>query len=226
MFQYVNKEEDYSRCSNESEEDDEGEIPVEELFKKPEKGKKGRKSQWTEHLADDLVDVILNNNKYKGKLLLSKLKNVKNGQYYHKVIVELIEGCSESGEEFSFNIAQTRQKFKRCINICKDAVMKVKVSSDIKRFQEDKELGSWFRKLLPIISSMDNCQAIELSRKAPETNGEEVILKKVRIMIIFAKKRQVKALLQGHLTGHQMEEGNMYLHQGVQKNLEDKLRVS
>ena len=73
---------------------------------------------------------------------------------------------------------------------------------------------------------MDNCQAIELSRKAPETNGEEVILKKVRIMIIFAKKRQVKALLQGNLTGHQMEEGNMYLHQGVQKNLEDKLRVS
>ena len=52
--------------------------------------------------------------------------------------------------------------------------MKVKVSSDIKRFQEGKELGSWFRKLLPIISSMDNCQAIELRRKAPETNGEEV----------------------------------------------------
>ena len=52
--------------------------------------------------------------------------------------------------------------------------MKVKVSSDIKRFQEDKELASWFPKLLPIISSMDNCQAIEPGRKAPKTNGEEV----------------------------------------------------
>ena len=85
MFQYVSKEEDHSRCSNESEEDDEGEIPVEELFKKPEKGKKGRKRQWTEHLADEFVDVILNNDKYKGKLLLSKVKNVKNGQYYHTI---------------------------------------------------------------------------------------------------------------------------------------------
>ena len=80
------------------------------------------------------------------------------------------------GEEIPFNVAQTRQKFKRCINICRDAVMKVKTSSGIKRFQEDKELGSWFGKLLPNISSMDNCQpkqAIESGRKAPETNSEE-----------------------------------------------------
>ena len=54
--------------------------------------------------------------------------------------------------------------------------MKVKTSSVIKRLQEDKELRNWFGKLLPIISSMDNCQpqqAIEPGRKAPETNGEE-----------------------------------------------------
>ena len=37
MFQYENEEDDLSRCSNESEEDDEREIPVEELFKKPKK---------------------------------------------------------------------------------------------------------------------------------------------------------------------------------------------
>ena len=54
--------------------------------------------------------------------------------------------------------------------------MKVKASSGIKRFQEDKELRSWFGKLLPVISLMDNCQpqqAIEPGGKAPETNGEE-----------------------------------------------------
>lgn len=90
--------------------------------------------------------------------MLTNVKNVKNGQYYDKVIGELKERCNERGEEFPFNVAQTRQKFKRCINICRDAVMKVKTSSGIKRFQEDKELGSWFGKLLPIISSMDNCQ--------------------------------------------------------------------
>ena len=65
MFQYDYKEDDIKRCSNDSEEDDEGEIFVEELFKKTKKGKKGRGGQWTEHLANDLVDIILDNVKYK-----------------------------------------------------------------------------------------------------------------------------------------------------------------
>lgn len=37
-------------------------------------------------------------------------------------------------------------------------MIKVKTASGIKRFQEEKELGNWFGKLLPLISSMDNCQ--------------------------------------------------------------------
>ena len=144
--------------------------------KKEKKGRKGRRGQQTERLADDLVDIILDNDKYEEKLLLTNVKNVRNGQYYDKVIEELKERCSKKGKDFPFCVAQTRQKFKRCINICRDAVMKVKTSSGIKRFQEDKELGSWFGKLLPIISSMDNFQpqqAIEPGRKAPETYSEE-----------------------------------------------------
>ena len=94
--------------------------------------------QWTEHLTDDLVDIILDNDKYKEKLLLTNVKNVKNGQYYDKVIEEVMERCSKRGEEFPLNDAQTQQKFKRCINICRYAVMKVNTSSDFKRFQEDK----------------------------------------------------------------------------------------
>ena len=132
--------------------------------------------QWTEHLTDDLVDIILDNDKYKEKLLLTNVKNVKNGQYYDKVIEEVMERCSKRGEEFPLNDAQTQQKFKRCINICRYAVMKVNTSSDFKRFQEDKELVSCFGKFLPIISSINNCQpqqAIEPGRKAPETNGKE-----------------------------------------------------
>ena len=80
LFQYDNEENDLSRCSNESEEDNEGEVPVEELFKKPKKGKKGRRGQWTEHLTDD---------KYKEKLSLTNVKNVKNGQCHDNVIEEL-----------------------------------------------------------------------------------------------------------------------------------------
>ena len=112
---------------------------------------------------------------------MTNAKNVKNGQYYNKVIEELKERCSKRGEDFPFNVAQTRlkPKFKHCIKICRDAVMKVKTSSSKKRFQENKELRRWFGKLLPGIvgiSSMDNCQpqqATELERKAPETNGKE-----------------------------------------------------
>ena len=36
--------------------------------------------------------------------------------------------------------------------------MNVKTASGIKHFKKDKELGSYFGKLLPIISLMDNCQ--------------------------------------------------------------------
>ena len=57
--------------------------------------------------------------------------------------------------------------------MCRNAVMKVKTSSGIRRFQEDKELGNWFAKLLPVISSMDSCQpqqAIEPGSSSPEIN--------------------------------------------------------
>ena len=100
MFQCDNREDDLSRCSNESEEDDEGEIPVEELFKKPKKGEKGKREQWTEHLANYLVDLILDNDKYKEKLLLANVKNIKSSQYDHKVIEELKERSRERREEF------------------------------------------------------------------------------------------------------------------------------
>ena len=180
MFQYDNEEDSFSTCSNESEEDDEGEIPVEGSSNKSKKGKKGRRGQWTEQLADDLLYIILDNNKYKEKLLFTNVKNVEYGQYYGKVIEELKKKrCSERGEELPFNVAQTRQKFKSCINICRDAAMKVKTSSSVKHLQQDKELGSWFGKLLSIASSMDNCQlqqAIEPGRKAPETNDKEANL--------------------------------------------------
>ena len=131
---------------------------------------KGSRGQWKEHLLDNLVDIILDNDKRKEKLLLTNAKYVKNGQYYDKVIEELKERCSKRREEFPFNVAQTQQKFKCCISIYRYAFMKVKTSSGFKLFQEDKELICCFGKLLPIISSINNCQpqqAIETGRKAP-----------------------------------------------------------
>ena len=82
--------------------------------------------------------------------------------------------------------------------------------------------------MLAVLSSTDICQpqqAIETGRKAPETNVEEANSEE-RFMMIFVNKRQVYALPQGPLMRHQMQKGNMFLHQRVEKNLEDKLRVS
>ena len=89
MFQYENERDIFSICSNENEKDDEGEILVEELLKKQKKGQKGRRGEWTEDLADYLADVILENYKYKEKLLLTNVKIAKNGQYHDNDIEEL-----------------------------------------------------------------------------------------------------------------------------------------
>ena len=101
MLQYDSKEDELSRCSNESEEDDEGETPVEELFKEPKKAKKRRYGQWTAHLANDLVDIILDNDKCKEKLLLTNIKNIKNSHYYHKVFEELKERLNKHDKSFN-----------------------------------------------------------------------------------------------------------------------------
>ena len=49
-------------------------------------------------------------------------------------------------------------KFKRCISICRNALLKVKTTSRIKRFQEDQELGAWFSKMLQLVKTVDTCQ--------------------------------------------------------------------
>ena len=141
---------EYKEREDGSEEDDDN---IFEIKKRKRSG--NRKGQWPDDTVNDLVDIIVDNDEFKEKLLLT---NVKNGHYYEKVVEELAKRCKERNEDFPFDIKQTRDKFKRCVATCRNAVMKVKTSSGIKRFQEDKELGDWFGKLLPVISSMDNCQ--------------------------------------------------------------------
>ena len=89
---------------------------------------------------------------------MTNVKNVKNGVYYEKVISEMKERCPTREEEFLFDITQTREKFKMCINICRKAAMKIKTKSGIQRFQKGKNYGTWFGKLMPYILSMHSCQ--------------------------------------------------------------------
>ena len=70
-------------------------------------------------------------------------KNTKNGQYMDCVVKELKERCADWGEEFPFDMNQTRQNFRRFVVTCRAAALKIKTSSGIKRFQESKDYGDW-----------------------------------------------------------------------------------
>ena len=50
--------------------------------KNSKKQKVGRKPQWPTILTEDLVHIILENDKFREKLLLTNVKNSKNSDYY------------------------------------------------------------------------------------------------------------------------------------------------
>ena len=105
--------------------------------------KKGRKFQWSETLVNDLVDIIVENDKYRQKLLMANTKNAKNGQYIDCIVKELKKRCVDRGEVFPFEMNQTRQKFHRCVAACRTAALKVKTSS-----------GELFSKLMQYVVTM------------------------------------------------------------------------
>ena len=70
--------------------DDDANPEGAQFMKKRKKSpKRGRKCLWSEIAITNLVDIILENEKYKTKLLFTNTKNVKNGIYYDQVITEL-----------------------------------------------------------------------------------------------------------------------------------------
>ena len=127
----------------ETTDDDETQSMVTFLKNKQKKRKKvGRRSQWSEDVVTDLIDVILNDEKFKKSLIFTNTKNVKNSEIYKKVI-EIMK-CERNHENFEFDVKQTRDKFKRCMRLCRQASLKIKTDSGIKRFQESKGYGVWF----------------------------------------------------------------------------------
>ena len=114
-----------SHSEVDSEEDEEVSRILRKFVKKNSKKQKvGRKPQWSTILTEDLVDIILENDKFKEKLLLTNVKNSKNSQYYQQVINELKDRCKQRDSIFTYDLNQTRQKFKRCVIICREAALK------------------------------------------------------------------------------------------------------
>ena len=71
-------------------------------FNKNKNSKKvGRKPQWSKEATNDLVDIILDDDKLEEKLLLT---NVKNSEYYNLVINELSQRCGQRNTSFEYDI--------------------------------------------------------------------------------------------------------------------------
>ena len=82
---------------------------------------------------NDLVDIIFENDMYRIKLLLTNVKNAKNGIYYDQVVNDMKKRDKTKEEDFPFVIIQTREKFQSFINICREAEMKIKTKPGIQR---------------------------------------------------------------------------------------------
>ena len=91
-----------------SEEDEVSEEEEDIVAFMPKKKVRGRKTNWSNNITDNLIDIILDDKKLKTKLLLTNSKSVTNGHYYTLVLNEL----RKRHPMFSFDVAQTRGRFK------------------------------------------------------------------------------------------------------------------
>ena len=121
------------------------------------KKKPGRKAKWSNSLLDDLVDIIVNSEYYKKRLIFMNLKNQKNGDIYEKILKEL-KARGSKREDVPFTAVQLRTKFKKSISECKKVALTVKTATGIKQLQEEKGYGAWFNQLYALVKTRDSCQ--------------------------------------------------------------------
>jgi len=105
-----------------------------------------------------MINVICSNDYLVKKLVFQNTKNSSNGELFKKVVADSQKACLERGQNFEFDITQTRTKFKSCVSLCKTAAMTVKTATGIQRFQDDKNLGRWFNQLFPLVKSRESAQ--------------------------------------------------------------------
>lgn len=131
----------------------------------------GRKSPWTQHQLNDLIDIIVENEEYTKKLIFRNTKFQRNGEFYGKIKRELEERCAVRNERVSFTVDQLRSKFKKLVGECKKVALTIKTGTGIKRFMDDKGYGTWFDKLFAIVKTRDSCQP----KQALEPSDHELV---------------------------------------------------
>ena len=135
---------------------DEGSVST--VAKGKRKKKAGRKATWSNTLLNDAVDIIVNNELFRRHLIFRNSKNQRNTEVYSKVLDCLKARAKERDEAVEFTPIQLRTKFKKAVSECKRAVLTMKTTSGIKRFQDKKGYGPWFDQLLALVKTRDTCQ--------------------------------------------------------------------
>ena len=159
---------DVDSSSNESD------LEFEKPKRKAAKKRKGRKGSWKESHVDDIIDIIVNSESYKKKLIFTNVKKQKNSEVYDSILLELTQRYSEHTPptHFPFNVKQMRTKFKWCVSTCKKISMTIRTATGIKRIQDEKGFGKWFDLLYPLIKSRDSCQPEQAIEPEPITLSE------------------------------------------------------
>ena len=139
------------------------------VFAKKKSGKKaGRKGKWNENLLSDMVDIIVNSEYYRKKLIFTNTKNQKNGPIYESILQQL----KTRNESVPFSAVQLRNKFKKAIAECKKVALTIKAASGIKHFQDEKNYGQWFNQLFALVKTRDSCQPEQAIEPFAESQSE------------------------------------------------------
>ena len=176
------------------------------LFVKKSKGKKkksGRKSPWTSEDIDDFIDIVVSNTYYKRKLIFTNTKCQRNGEIYAEILTELKKRATARGKELEFSVKQLRTKFKKCVSDCKQAALTIRTATGIKRFQENRGLGSWFKALFAVVQTRDSCQpdqAIEPSSLEQSTSSEK-----------SSKSADSDKSFEDHVENNEDSEGGLFI---------------
>ena len=94
-------------------------LPFTKKAKSKSKRKTGRRPKWNNDDVDDMVDIVVNSDYYKRKLIFTNTKNQRNGEIYEQIQKEMQQRAAKRNSKFMFSINQMRTKFKKCVSDCK-----------------------------------------------------------------------------------------------------------
>jgi hypothetical protein len=124
---------------------------------------------------DDFLDIIINNESFKEKLIFQNTKFQRNGLIYEQILQKLKARCVERNEEFNFSVNQLRSKFKKCVAECKKIALTIKTATGVQNFIRERGYGATFNHLYALVKTRDSCnpeKAVEPS--APSVANSEL----------------------------------------------------